>query len=412
MNGNTHSTVLLLLFLLVGAWACNEPVEVAPTFADDAEWMMAHTDAYLHDRAWRRTQMEDSLWMPELPYAKKRIHNYALEQGGWDLLPEFDVAVVPVNGPLADSETFQGTRLAPSDTPQTLEQWRALGELVFWTMPMRPDAYIEWVIAHPELWDELGFETDEAGNLRGLTRYRDPLGRVRVGMACGLCHGSGGVAGNANPNLNLGLARSMHQEVLGREPGVFGTWGAGRVDVTNDDIVNPLAIKNLWGVPHQSHLNSSGSIAVQNPASLAVRFETQYIEGHALAARPNRTLIWALTLYVLGIESPQSAPDYDMPGAAVFQERCAGCHDPSRGFSGDLIAAEMLTSNPSSALSPTRGTGFYKTPSLVGISATAPYLHDGSLPTLTDLLDSGHPTGESALHQKQQQDLFDFLQTL
>ena len=38
-----------------------------------------------------------------------------------------------------------------------------------------------------------------------------------------------------------------------------------------------------------------------------------------------------------------------------------------------------------------RGDSGFDPPSLLGVGLTAPYLHDGSMPTLEDLLASGHP---------------------
>ena len=73
------------------------------------------------------------------------------------------------------------------------------------------------------------------------------------------------------------------------------------MDVTDDEAVDALAIPDLFGVKHQSHMNTSGAIEILNPATLAVRFETQYIVGHSLEARPDRRLTWALAAFVMGL---------------------------------------------------------------------------------------------------------------
>ncbi|MEL6182381.1 MAG: hypothetical protein AAFS10_25720, partial [Myxococcota bacterium] len=355
--------------------------------------MLEHTDTWLTDRAWRRERLEEALWDPELPYARKRLGSYGLEVGGWDLLPEIEDRVEPVS-PTTMAQPFVGEPLL-TEQPQTEAEWRALGERAFWTMPMRRDAYAEWLVTRPDLWDAVGLQKDAEGNLRGLVRFRDARGQTRVGITCALCHGNQGRAGEANRTLNLGLARALYiEEYLGREPGVYAHWGAGRVDVTDDDIDDPLAIQDLWGVPWLSHLNNSGGIRNVSPASLAVRFETQFIVGHALEARPNRTLIWALTLYLLTFERPNPEPDMGSRGASLFAQRCASCHNPERGYSGGLVEAELLTSDPTAAFSPLRGTGSYKTPSLLGVGHGGPYLHDGTVPNLAALLDQGHPFGE------------------
>lgn len=405
-----ESAMMLTVAGLATMWAgCDAAPSVTPEA--QGQWMVSHASRYLEDAQWRREQLETSLWRPELPYAQIRLNNYALPQGGWDLLPVFEVEVGPVYDGMPAAEDFDGERLNPTQTPDTLEAWQALGEEVFWKMPMRRDGYIEWLITQPELWDEAGLTTDDQGHVRGLVRYRDPAGDVRVGLTCGLCHGANGEPGRANRTLNLGRARELFSIDQGHDPRDYGTWGPGRVDVTNDRVNNPIAIKNLYGAPHLGYLNTSGSILVDSPASLAIRFETQYIEGQAMDARPDRAMMWGLTAYVLSLQAPNQRPDMNSPGAAVFQSRCAGCHDPARGFSGDLVNADALTSNPLASQSPTRGTGFYKTPSLLGVSRSSAYLHDGSQPSLDALLDSGHPFG-TPVEGQQRRDLLQFLNTL
>lgn len=382
------------MIALTALLGCQQEAPAPAPEAEQVSWMMEHTDDWLEDRAWRRERLEEALWDPELPYARKRLSSYGLEIGGWDLLPEIDDRVEAVSQENL-ARPFEGEALRGEALPETAEAWRALGERAFWMMPMRRDGYAEWLVSRPDLWDAVGLEQDAEGNVRGLVRFRDARGVARVGITCALCHSSGGQAGAANRALDLGLARALYmEEHLDREPGVYAGWGAGRVDVTDDGVDDPLAIQDLWGVRWLSHLNNSGGVRHANPASLAVRFETQFIMGHGLEARPDRALVWALTLYILTIDRPTSEPALNSPGAEVFTERCAACHDPARGYSGGLVEAELLTSDPTAAFSPLRGTGAYKIPSLLGVGGGGPYLHDGSLADLDALLDSGHPFGD------------------
>ena len=357
--------------------------------------------------------------MPELPYARKRLAGYALpeEEGGWDLLPELGATVMPITREQAERGLervpFEGVALAPDDTPTTQDEWESLGERVFWLMPMRRDVYLEWVVMRPELWDEIGLEVDEQGALRGVVRFEDTRGDVRIGATCAMCHGADGVSGRASREIDLGRARVLFAELRDRDPGPYGQWGPGRVDVTDDEAVDALAIPDLFGVKHQSHMNTSGAIEILNPATLAVRFETQYIVGHSLEARPDRRLTWALAAFVMGLEEPEPvvARSEGTRGEDVFMGSCAGCHDPARGYSGGLFLVEVFISEPQAANSVLRGTGFYKAPSLVGISQGGPYLHDASAATLEELLEKGHPTG-SVLAPEQRAKLLDYLQTL
>ncbi len=152
-------------------------------------------------------------------------------------------------------------------------------------------------------------------------------------------------------------------------------------------------------------------VRVASPASAAVRFETQYIINHAFEARPDRALPWALAMFVMSLEAPEHDASETARGEEVFGRMCSGCHDPARGYSGDLIDASVLTSDPLVAGSPMRGTGSYRVPSLLGVSQGGPFLHDLSAPTLGDLLDDGHPIG-AELTATERDDLISFLNTL
>ena len=363
---------LLPILLLLGACA-DAPADNA---VDPAALLVEQAPRFLAERPFRRAALERSLWRPRLPYAQTRLDAYALERGGWDALPD-----------------TLGTDLV-SRTPNSRDGWEVLGEQVFWELPMRWDGYLAWVAQHPELWDELGFESDGNG-LRGVVTFRDSRGVERTGLTCGACHGAGGVAGRPNRQLDLGRARAMFLASRGLSTAPFDTWGPGRVDVTDDGVNDPLTFPALFGVGQHRNMNRSGAIDIDgNPAAVAVRFETQYIEGHAFAARPDRRLPLALAVFVLSLGRDATAPAWDAPDAAVFVRVCGGCHDPDRGLSGGLVPADALVGDPLAAHSAWRGTGFYKVPSLLGVADGGPYLHDGGAADLPALLDAGHPFGE------------------
>ncbi|MFO0605595.1 MAG: hypothetical protein U0324_20605 [Polyangiales bacterium] len=123
--------------------------------------------------------------------------------------------------------------------------------------------------------------------------------------------------------------------------------------------------------------------------------------------------------YVRSLEAPRYPGTIDTAlaaqGAAVFSMRCATCHGtygpdgrypnllvPASVVGTDARYAEMFTARgrladwfnrswyagtggSTARMVPTRG---YVAPPLDGVWATAPYLHNGSVPTLTALLDS------------------------
>lgn len=393
-----------MLTLFVATWlGCGSTPEPPPLA--EADWALEHASTYLEDTAWRRGQLEASLWMPELPYARKRLAGYALPQGGWDQLPLIRTHVTPVGDNPTPLDVLEDDAI-----PTTRAEWLAIGERAFWSMPMRRDAYLEWLIEQPQVWDQVGLQRDELGNVRGIVRFTDARGNERAGATCGLCHGDNGLAGRATRALDLGLGRELFsQAVYGRETD-FDTWGAGRVDVTDDQVVDALAIPDLWGVRHQAYMNHSGAIKLETPAALAVRFETQYIVGHSLEARPDRRISWALMMYVYSLEPPAATTPPKGRGKDLFDQRCAGCHSPDLGYSGGLIPTQSLASDPQAANSVMRGTGAYKVSSLLRIADGAPYLHDASIDSLAELLEQ-HPTA-SDLDAEDRADLLKFLESL
>lgn len=123
----------------------------------------------------------------------------------------------------------------------------------------------------------------------------------------------------------------------------------------------------------------------------------------------------AIQNYLCSLEVPKWA-DHDLPpvdpalaaeGATIFAERCASCHgahtgdafpnaivpraeigtDPFRVDNFGPVEADWFNSfipQPAYEMEVTNG---YLAPALVGIWASAPYLHNGSVPTLRALLD-------------------------
>lgn len=411
MSMRTRPSLSTVLALLLGAplLACDGPAAEAQS--DEAA-------RYLGDRGFRRATLEAALWRPDLPYSRSLLSGYALPAGGWDLLPAMTTPVAPFR--VADGEALargqtlnldDGRAVQASVPPTTEAGWQTLGAQVFDQLPMRGDAWLDWLAARPERWSEVGLTAQPDGTVRGLVRYAASDGAVRVAMTCAFCHSGDGVSGRGDRRRDPGLARALAFEARGLDGTPFRSWGPGRVDVTDAGRDNPTTIPDLFGVSNAAYLNHSGVIRVTGRSTLAVRFETQYILGHALQRRPERALMWALAAYVVSLRPEVPSGDAASVGAELFATKCAGCHVPARGYAGDLIAAEVLAVDPRVADDPERGTGHYKVPSLLGVRHAAPYLHDGSQPDLAAFMATGHPSG-AMLTATERTDLINFLETL
>lgn len=98
----------------------------------------------------------------------------------------------------------------------------------------------------------------------------------------------------------------------------------------------------------------------------------------------------ALAAFILrGIVAPGGlppAPDA-AAGRRLFEKAgCAACHGGPH-WTISTLPGPAGTLNPNDV----RGATGFDVPSLLGVGLTAPYLHDGSMPTLEALLAAGHP---------------------
>ena len=118
--------------------------------------------------------------------------------------------------------------------------------------------------------------------------------------------------------------------------------------------------------------------------------------------------LYALALYLYSLKPPPNPNKFDAlakRGQKVFQtEGCAGCHTPPLYTNNKLTPVDgfavppehkkkydilpmSIGTDPRSALTTRRGTGYYKVPSLKGVWYRGPFEHNGSVATLEDWFD-------------------------
>lgn len=408
MRGDVHHALGALGLALVACapTAHEVPSTIAPstTALAPAATPTADEARYLHDPPARRAALEASLHTPTNLYSRQRLDAYGLVDRGWDTLPEWRPRADRVDAGLGaqlgrgERPPVTSTPLWDGQTPTSPEAWVALGRRVFFEYPMRAEVYLEHALARPELRAALGVEATASGELPGVVYFLDTDGEHQVGLTCALCHTAveGGlvVAGRARRRLDYGRLRLAYHadtgEPLSPEQARRMTrWGPGRADVTEDDDEDPVAIPDLWGLSAQRWLTSAGTVRHDSPLALAVRQETQLIDAGHQRVRPPRVLVWALTQYLYTLAPPArshlASTATHAAGRALFAEHCRPCHhNAARG--GDLVEATRIGTHPALARGRGRGTGSYRVPALLGLDAGAPFLHDGSVPSLDALL--------------------------
>jgi Cytochrome c len=259
-------------------------------------------------------------------------------------------------------------------------------------------------------------------------------------MDCMGCHGGsiGGKSYVGLGNTQLDLRALLNEMTIadGRRPppSTFvlnssrGTNGAGQVAAILLSLRNPDLSFRPFPMPLGTNLPE-----MDTPAWWHLkRKKTMYYDGRtdARSVRTNMQFMLGekslkefqeleptfrdLRAYLLSLEPPKYPFPVDSAkaerGKVVFEETCARCHGtygPDGKYPNKIIALDVIGTDPSRAknLSDRLVTHYnatwlgavhpvdaemhgYQAPPLDGLWATAPYLHNGSVPTLHALLDS------------------------
>ena len=383
------------------------PVPPAARFSEQG--MLAEATLYLDNADFRRNALVESLANPKNTYSSQRLDAYALKTRGWDLLPEWNPQSYPVTTAMAGelrahralTIAADAPRLWDGKRPTTMAAWVALGREVFFGYPLRVEIFMNWALEHPEVGERVGVRPAEDGSYPGVRLFTDIQGRTSLGITCAICHtsvGEGGrvLVGDARRAFDYGALRLAYHKDTGVpvDPDLarrMRSWGPGRADVTEDDDEDPVAIPDLWGLRHQTALTQAGTIKHAGPTVLAIRQETQLLHSNHQKVRPPRELAYALALFLYSLEPEAGArlaageAKLVPRGKELFAESCKGCHS-NAALGGPPLPAEKIGTDRALAFGGARGTGRYRPPALLRVSAAAPYFHHGAVPSLEDVL--------------------------
>ncbi|MEZ4249368.1 MAG: hypothetical protein R3B99_14155 [Polyangiales bacterium] len=264
---------------LLAACSTTRAAALGGARALERRWVLAHAETYVNDREARREAMEASLTNPENLYGQARLGAYALREGGWDALPEWQPRVEPLTDAHVDVLVAGERPARPTtpfwneETPATWDEWSALGERVFFELPLRDEALWEPVVRDAALAARVGLVKD-GDSWPGLVWVASVDGGATVGITCALCHvgvREGALeVGRARRELDYGVAQIESAERRGvtLDPvtrGRFESWGPGRADVIEDVADTPIAIPDLWGLREQRLLTQAGNAHARRP---------------------------------------------------------------------------------------------------------------------------------------------------
>jgi hypothetical protein len=267
---------------------------------------------------------------------------------------------------------------------------------------------------------------------------RDTL--TRVGVTCALCHSTvnnsvqAGIGqrldGWPNLDLNPGAIIALSPALSGAQKAVYNSWGPGKYDARynfdgqNDPALIPPAY-GLDGVNSVTYTGDGDRLAYWNRYVGVTQMHghgafTESRLGISVSNPPDQieSKLPDLEAYQLSLAAPAPpAGSFDATaaarGEAVFNGAgCATCHaGPTFTDANTRLhpPAEVPTDPSHAERSATR---MYRTTPLRALWAHAPYFHDGSSPTLDDVVDRYDSAKNLQLTAEQKADLVEYLKSL
>ena len=359
---------------------------------------------YLDDAAYRRSSLEASLVNPTNAYSALRLSHYeASGARAWQNLPEWNPRAEIVGageldaagGVRPNAVLGSGARALVTAGIRGDDALRALGEEAFFRYPMQLAPSFGAATTSRAEAKRYGLWVDDARGVNGLLRVELADGTRALAITCASCHARRdadtfiiGVGNNAQ-DLGLLLAEATagtDNELAAR----LQSWGPGRVDVTTHQATEPVRIPDLRPTRWLTHLHHDATVAQRDLTSLAIRIETLIITSHGQVLRPPREVALGLATYLwslsASVEGRVPVSDAEQRGAELFIKSCASCHAPP-SFTGPPVPLDVVGTDPLIGRSSDRGTGFYRVPSLHGVSTRGLLLHDASIKSLDALFD-------------------------
>ena len=278
------------------------------------------------------------------------------------------------------------------------------------------------IAGDPLRWQKYGFlpranEVDEGEADRfsmktpivGVRLQQGVDGQFRVGYSCAFCHTGRDpangriVAGLPSSTLHFGKLIATADNLPEDMKQQAERWPPGTADLSfrffPDGVENPTAIMLARGI-HGMRLWSSAGI----PMPEYQRHSNAWLmQGSPYMATLKISM--SLCCYLTTLK-PIKNPNVDQAKAGFgrkvfFEARCNTCHDPSLGLYTNqrVIPFDAIGSNapPTNRM---KDSGGVRVTTLMSLYATAPYLHDQSVPTLDDLLNPARLVPGSPIYHK------------
>jgi cytochrome c2 len=264
---------------------------------------------------------------------------------------------------------------------------------------------------------------------------------TRVGITCALCHSTvdnsfaPGIGkrldGYPNRDLNPGAIIALSPALTDAQRAVYNSWGPGRYDPRfNFDGKNgPVPIPPAYGLAGIHSVTVTGDGPNLKYWNRYVAVTQMHGQGNFTEPRLGISIhqapdivarqLGALQTYQLSLQAPPPpAGSFDRAAAArgrkVFDGvgQCSSCHTGSTFTDANqrLHAPAEFYTDPRNALR--CATKMWRTAPLRGVWQHPPYFHDGSSPTLADVVDRYDASFHLGLTARQKSDLVQYLLSL
>ncbi|MGL1887661.1 MAG: cytochrome-c peroxidase [Reichenbachiella sp.] len=268
--------------------------------------------------------------------------------------------------------------------------------------------------------------------------FNDPLLSRDSTISCASCHDQRVAFADPQHRLSLGIDSQIGER---NAPAIFNLafineffWDGGVVHVdfiSLNPIANPVEMdQDIAVVVEKMNLDSA--------------YKIKFIEAFGEESTINTArILQALSQFMVMMVSDNSLYDQyltvganlsmaELNGLALFEKNCSDCHEGAlftdRSFRNNGLDEEFADVGRWLITEKEEDLGLFKVPSLRNIALTAPYMHDGRLETLEEvlnhysdgvvtsstldpLLDQGGSLGID-LEENEKEDIISFLNTL
>lgn len=262
---------------------------------------------------------------------------------------------------------------------------------------------------------------------------------TKLGITCALCHSTvdnslaPGIGhrldGWPNRDLDVGTIISLSPMITPEQKRIYTSWGPGKYDprFNIDGKSTPLLLPPIYGLAHVKNetYTAEGPISYWN-AYVAVtqmggqgNFSDPRLGIH-IVNNPDLVTpkLPALLAYQKSLRTPPTTMHGNdrmatLRGRVQFVRNCQGCHVGATGTDNNLgVLHAPSETGMDGAYAERTAQRAYRTTPLRGLLQHAPYFHDGSAATLTDVVSHYNDVRQLGMNTKQQQDLVAYLKTL